>query len=73
MDSTVNGVGYYCGVGKEITGWDVTCCKCIVEQTSKGNANFQRDDTLNGSVYIGLFGINSINWELCGDQTLTGK
>jgi len=37
----------YC---KGYDGWNVNCCKCIIEHTSKGNAHFSRDYN-DGSFY----------------------
>lgn len=67
----------FCGTTKnmqDITAWcekykwDQKCCKCIVSNSSGGNANALNYNS-NGSYDAGLFQINNINWGSC----TTGK
>jgi len=48
----------------KFSGWDQTCCKCIVQHESGGNANAVNENT-NGSFDVGLWQINSVNWPAC--------
>ncbi len=45
----------------QYTGWDQTCCKCIVGKESGGNNNAVNENS-NGSYDVGLWQINSGNW-----------
>jgi len=42
-------------------GWNQACCKCIMSHESSGNAHAANYNS-NGSVDVGIFQINSINW-----------
>ncbi|CAG9318382.1 unnamed protein product [Blepharisma stoltei] len=63
-----------CGTTKDVvsiaswcsqySGWSQTCCQCIASHESGGNANAQNHNT-NGSNDIGLWQINSANWDSC--------
>ena len=44
--------------------WDQSCCRCIVNHESGGNANAMNYNT-NGSFDVGLFQINKVNWSAC--------
>lgn len=46
------------------TGWNQKCCQCIVSKESRGNANAQNRNE-NGSDDVGLWQINTLNWEKC--------
>mmetsp|Transcript_6687 Transcript_6687/g.18890 ORF Transcript_6687/g.18890 Transcript_6687/m.18890 type:complete len:145 (+) Transcript_6687:45-479(+) len=51
----------YCSM---YSGWSQTCCECIANKESGGNANAMNYNT-NDSFDIGLFQINEINWDSC--------
>jgi len=44
--------------------WDQTCCKCIADAESKGNAN-AINYNVDKSYDVGLWQINSRNWAQC--------
>ena len=44
--------------------WDQSCCECIVNHESGGNANAANQNN-NGSFDVGLFQINDVNWGQC--------
>eukprot|EP00761_Pharyngomonas_kirbyi_P011671 gb/GECH01011697.1/.p1 GENE.gb/GECH01011697.1/~~gb/GECH01011697.1/.p1 ORF type:complete len:141 (+),score=24.25 gb/GECH01011697.1/:1-423(+) len=48
----------------KFSGWNQACCRCIVKEESGGNAHALNYNT-NGSFDIGLWQINSINWNSC--------
>eukprot|EP01102_Stenamoeba_stenopodia_P002777 TRINITY_DN1264_c0_g1_i1.p1 TRINITY_DN1264_c0_g1~~TRINITY_DN1264_c0_g1_i1.p1 ORF type:complete len:159 (-),score=22.18 TRINITY_DN1264_c0_g1_i1:87-563(-) len=45
-------------------GWSQSCCECIVSHESGGDANAANYNS-NGSYDIGVFQINSVNWNDC--------
>ena len=47
--------------------WNQTCCKCIINSGSGGNANYVGYSNSSSSerYYVGLFTINSLNWKYC--------
>ena len=45
-------------------GWSQSCCECIARAESGGNANAQLHNT-NDSDDVGLWQINSFNWNSC--------
>jgi len=45
-------------------GWSQACCQCIANAESGGNANAENYNS-NDSTDIGLFQINSVNWNAC--------
>jgi len=44
--------------------WGKSCCKCIVEHESGGNAHACHKNN-NGSIDAGLWQINQMNWASC--------
>ena len=46
------------------SGWSQSCCRCIIEHESNGNANAQHGNG-DGSQDVGLWQINSNNWNEC--------
>ena len=46
------------------SGWNQACCRCIVSHESVGNGNAMNGNS-NGSLDVGLFQINSMNWGQC--------
>ena len=46
--------------------WSQSCCQCIVQKESAGNANAQNHNS-NGSDDIGLWQINDFNWGQCNN------
>ena len=48
--------------------WSQACCQCVVKHESGGNAHAELHNT-NGSDDVGLWQVNSMNWEQCnGDH-----
>eukprot|EP01117_Protostelium_nocturnum_P006337 TRINITY_DN2287_c0_g1_i1.p1 TRINITY_DN2287_c0_g1~~TRINITY_DN2287_c0_g1_i1.p1 ORF type:complete len:151 (-),score=45.40 TRINITY_DN2287_c0_g1_i1:84-536(-) len=45
-------------------GVNVACCKCIAQHESGGNGNAMNGNS-NGSIDVGLWQVNSINWGQC--------
>jgi hypothetical protein len=54
-------VASYC---EKYTDWTQSCCKCIANAESGGNANAENYNT-NGSYDIGVWQINDVNWSSC--------
>merc|ERR1712146_222209 len=54
-------INSYCS---KYSDWSQSCCQCIVQHESGGNANAQNHNT-NGSDDVGLFQINDFNWASC--------
>lgn len=63
----------YCGTAKNVLdigawcakySWNQACCKCIVSHESGGNAHAINYNT-NGSTDVGLWQINTVNWNSC--------
>lgn len=63
----------YCGTSKNVVnigewcskyGWNQACCNCIVSHESGGNAHALNYNT-DGSTDVGLWQINTINWNAC--------
>jgi len=55
-----------CNQGASDVGWSVTCCQCIANAESSGNANAINDDDGETSVDVGVFQINTVNWACNG-------
>merc|ERR1712038_1335487 len=52
--------------------WDQSCCECIVQNESGGNANalYQNDGGIYPDSYdLGLWAINDFNWDECNRGT----
>lgn len=51
--------------------WNQTCCQCIINIGSGGDASYVGYETSsNSSVsFVGLFQINSLNWQMCNNGT----
>ncbi|PRP80637.1 hypothetical protein PROFUN_10692 [Planoprotostelium fungivorum] len=45
-------------------GINLRCCNCIANAESSGNANAMHGNG-DGSIDVGLFQINSVNWKSC--------
>ena len=54
-------IGTWCS---KYSGWSQACCNCIVQKESGGNAHACNKNN-NGSIDVGLWQINSINWNSC--------
>ena len=54
-------VSTWCG---KYSGWNQKNCECIMSHESGGNENAANENT-NGSFDIGLWQINSMNWDSC--------
>ncbi|CAG9318383.1 unnamed protein product [Blepharisma stoltei] len=61
--SNVIDIAYWCS---QFQGWSQSCCKCIAPNISNGNANTESYNSY-GSRQIGVWQINSTNWESCND------
>jgi hypothetical protein len=48
----------------QFDGWSQSCCECIANAESGGNSNAQLHNT-NDSDDVGLWQINSFNWDSC--------
>jgi len=64
-----------CGIEQEIveiydecsanSDWSLTCCSCIAWHESRYNTNAINFEEYDGSYSVGLWQINSVNWENC--------
>jgi hypothetical protein len=53
----------------QYSGWSQTQCQCIMNAESGGNANAVNQNT-GGSLDVGLWQINSMNWASCSSGML---
>ena len=65
-----------CGINKNAVdvnnwckgaNWDQSCCRCIVNVISRGNANFMRSGAWSGYA-VGLTGIQGSDGDICGSR-----
>eukprot|EP00823_Brevimastigomonas_motovehiculus_P007610 TRINITY_DN670_c0_g1_i1.p1 TRINITY_DN670_c0_g1~~TRINITY_DN670_c0_g1_i1.p1 ORF type:complete len:142 (-),score=21.86 TRINITY_DN670_c0_g1_i1:327-752(-) len=54
-------ISEWCG---KFTEWSQSCCECIVQHESSGNAH-ACNRNVGGSIDAGLFQINDMNWDSC--------
>eukprot|EP01095_Lingulamoeba_sp_RSL-Kostka_P002198 TRINITY_DN13072_c0_g1_i1.p1 TRINITY_DN13072_c0_g1~~TRINITY_DN13072_c0_g1_i1.p1 ORF type:complete len:150 (-),score=45.05 TRINITY_DN13072_c0_g1_i1:146-568(-) len=54
-------ISEYCS---RYSDWSQSCCECIAQHESGGNANAANYNT-NGSYDVGLYQINDVNWDQC--------
>ena len=49
------------------SNWSQSCCNCIMSHESAANSNALNNNT-DGSVDVGLWQINTVNWAVCSSS-----